>query len=254
MNSPRRPLPRPGRAARYSGHVAPPRISRRAAQPRLAGAGRRAEGHLGPAQEQRRHAATTGRPARSIRKSPRRSTSTTPRATTTASAATPRATRSASCARPRTSASSRRSSGSPPRPAWPMPERDPAAAARAAANQGLVEAMEAAVQFYRLQLATARAAEARAYLDRRGLAPATRDRFEIGYRARQPHRAARASDRQGLRPRAAGRGRPRRRCPRTAAAPTTASAAASSSRSATPAAAPSPSAPARSRRGRSRST
>ena len=41
--------------------------------------------------------------------------------------------------------------------------------------------MEAAVQFYRLQLATARAAEARAYLDRRGLAPATRDRFEIGF-------------------------------------------------------------------------
>ena len=33
-----------------------------------------------------------------------------------------------------------------------MPERDPAAAARAAANQGLAEAMEAAVQFYRLQL------------------------------------------------------------------------------------------------------
>ncbi|HRO13061.1 MAG TPA: DNA primase [Amaricoccus sp.] len=62
-----------------------------------------------------------------------------------------------------------------------MPERDPAAAARTAANQGLVEAMEAAVQFYRLQLATARAAEARAYLDRRGLTPATRDRFEIGY-------------------------------------------------------------------------
>jgi DNA primase len=63
----------------------------------------------------------------------------------------------------------------------PMPAQDPAAAARAAANQGLAEAMEAAVQFYRLQLNTARATEARAYLDRRGLAPATRDRFEIGY-------------------------------------------------------------------------
>ena len=62
-----------------------------------------------------------------------------------------------------------------------MPERDPAAAARATANQGLTEAMEAAVQFYRLQLATTRATDARAYLDRRGLAPATRDRFEIGY-------------------------------------------------------------------------
>jgi DNA primase len=62
-----------------------------------------------------------------------------------------------------------------------LPERDPAAAARTAANQGLVEAMEAAVQFYRLQLSTTRAADARAYLDRRALAPATRDRFEIGY-------------------------------------------------------------------------
>ncbi len=37
------------------------------------------------------------------------------------------------------------------------------------------------MQFYRLQINTARAAEARAYLDRRGLAPATRERFEIGY-------------------------------------------------------------------------
>ncbi len=62
-----------------------------------------------------------------------------------------------------------------------MPDRDPVAAARAAANQGLADAMEAAVQFYRLQLQTTRAADARAYLDRRALAPATRDRFEIGY-------------------------------------------------------------------------
>jgi DNA primase len=41
--------------------------------------------------------------------------------------------------------------------------------------------MEAAVRFYRGQLNGARAAEARAYLDRRGLAPAMRERFEIGY-------------------------------------------------------------------------
>ena len=62
-----------------------------------------------------------------------------------------------------------------------MPARDPAAAARAAANQGLVEAMEAAVRFYRAQLNGARAAEARAYLERRGLtrgdARALRDRL-----------------------------------------------------------------------------
>ncbi len=63
----------------------------------------------------------------------------------------------------------------------PMPARDPAAQARAAAQMGLVEAMEAAVQFYRMSLNGARAAEARAYLDRRGLAPATRDTFEIGF-------------------------------------------------------------------------
>lgn len=62
-----------------------------------------------------------------------------------------------------------------------MPAQDPAAAARSAANQGLAEALEAAVQFYRLQLSTGRAAEARGYLDRRGLAAVTRERFEIGY-------------------------------------------------------------------------
>ena len=62
-----------------------------------------------------------------------------------------------------------------------MPARDPAEAARAAANQGLAEAMEAAVRFFRLQLATARATEARGYLDRRGMSAPIRDRFEIGY-------------------------------------------------------------------------
>ncbi len=62
-----------------------------------------------------------------------------------------------------------------------MPARDPGEAARIAANQGLAEAMEAAVRFFRLQLSAARATEARAYLDRRGLSAALRDRFEIGY-------------------------------------------------------------------------
>ncbi len=63
----------------------------------------------------------------------------------------------------------------------PMPDRDPAAAARAEAAKGLAEAMEAAVRFYRMQLNSARAAEARAYLDRRELGAATRERFEIGF-------------------------------------------------------------------------
>ena len=62
-----------------------------------------------------------------------------------------------------------------------MPVRDPEAARRAEKRDGLVEAMEAAVQFYRMNLHGARAIEARAYLERRGLAAATQERFELGY-------------------------------------------------------------------------
>ncbi len=62
-----------------------------------------------------------------------------------------------------------------------MPARDPEAARRAEKRDGLVEAMEAAVQFYRLNLHGARAVEARAYLERRGLTAATEARFELGY-------------------------------------------------------------------------
>lgn len=64
----------------------------------------------------------------------------------------------------------------------PMPERSKGAPPGEADRRSrLHAAMEAAVAFYRLELATARGAEARAYLDRRGLAPATRERFDIGY-------------------------------------------------------------------------
>jgi DNA primase len=62
-----------------------------------------------------------------------------------------------------------------------LPEQDPAAAARAEEAKGLAEAMEAAVQFYRLQFNGARATDARDYLARRGLAAATIERFEIGF-------------------------------------------------------------------------
>jgi len=62
-----------------------------------------------------------------------------------------------------------------------VPARDPEAAARDAARAGLAEAMEAAVRFYRTQLTGARAAEARDYLDRRGVGAAARERFELGY-------------------------------------------------------------------------
>jgi DNA primase len=63
----------------------------------------------------------------------------------------------------------------------PMPARDPAAAARAAQLGGLGELMEAAVRFYRARLASAEAAPARAYLDRRGVMAETRARFELGF-------------------------------------------------------------------------
>lgn len=63
----------------------------------------------------------------------------------------------------------------------PMPARDPGAAVRAEKRDALVEAMEAAVQFYRMNLNGARAIEARSYLERRGLTAETQARFEIGY-------------------------------------------------------------------------
>jgi DNA primase len=62
-----------------------------------------------------------------------------------------------------------------------MPARDPQAAQKADRATELAKATEAAVAHFRLQLKTQTAAEARAYLDRRGLDAATLDRFEIGF-------------------------------------------------------------------------
>ena len=65
----------------------------------------------------------------------------------------------------------------------PMPARDPRAAEKADHASQLAKVTEAAVGHFRLQLKTAAAAaaEARAYLERRGLDAATLDRFEIGF-------------------------------------------------------------------------
>ncbi|MBV2360321.1 DNA primase [Thalassococcus sp. CAU 1522] len=63
----------------------------------------------------------------------------------------------------------------------PMPERDPRAQQKADRRAVLSEVMEQAVQFYRLQLRTSAAAEARAYLERRGLDAGALERFEIGF-------------------------------------------------------------------------
>ncbi|MEY8829002.1 DNA primase [Sedimentitalea sp. XS_ASV28] len=62
-----------------------------------------------------------------------------------------------------------------------MPARDPRAQEKTDRRSGLAEVMEQAVQFFRLQLRTGAAAEARAYLDRRGMSEQKQDRWEIGF-------------------------------------------------------------------------
>ncbi|MEM9637426.1 MAG: DNA primase [Pseudomonadota bacterium] len=63
----------------------------------------------------------------------------------------------------------------------PMPARDPKAQQKADKRTQLAEVMEQAVKFFRLQLQTGAAAEARAYLERRGLGAETLERWEIGF-------------------------------------------------------------------------
>ncbi|MBM1814258.1 DNA primase [Pseudosulfitobacter pseudonitzschiae] len=63
----------------------------------------------------------------------------------------------------------------------PMPQRDPQAQQKADTRTQLAEVMEQAVQYYRLQLKTGVAADARAYLERRGLSQQALDRWEIGF-------------------------------------------------------------------------
>ncbi|NPD13641.1 DNA primase [Xinfangfangia sp. D13-10-4-6] len=62
-----------------------------------------------------------------------------------------------------------------------MPERDPKAAAIADKRSQLSEVMEEAVRWFRLQLKTQAAADARAYLAKRGLSEAAQGRWEIGF-------------------------------------------------------------------------
>ncbi|WP_163849394.1 DNA primase [Pseudooceanicola aestuarii] len=62
-----------------------------------------------------------------------------------------------------------------------LPARDPRAAKQAEARDRLGEIMDQAVRYFRRALSTGPGAEARAYLDRRGLSEAARDRWEIGF-------------------------------------------------------------------------
>ena len=61
-----------------------------------------------------------------------------------------------------------------------VPERDPRAQEKADHRTQLAEVMEQAVQFFRLQLKTAAASDARDYLTRRGLSAQAQDQWEIG--------------------------------------------------------------------------
>ena len=63
----------------------------------------------------------------------------------------------------------------------PMPERDLQAQQKADRRTQLVEIMELALQYFRLQLNTSAGADARAYLSGRALSQQALDRFEIGY-------------------------------------------------------------------------
>ena len=63
----------------------------------------------------------------------------------------------------------------------PMPARDPKAQEKSDRATQLAEVMDLAARWFRLQLNTGVAADARAYLSRRGLDAATIERFEIGF-------------------------------------------------------------------------
>lgn len=63
----------------------------------------------------------------------------------------------------------------------PMPARDPQAQQKADKRSLLADVMEQAVNFFRLQLNTGAAVEARSYLGRRGLDEKALERWEIGF-------------------------------------------------------------------------
>ncbi|HHS93889.1 MAG TPA: DNA primase, partial [Rhodobacterales bacterium] len=62
-----------------------------------------------------------------------------------------------------------------------MPARDPKAQEKADRRSQLVQVMEQAVQYFRLQLQTTQGAPARDYLERRGLKEEAQARWDIGF-------------------------------------------------------------------------
>ncbi|RJL07680.1 DNA primase, partial [Paracoccus siganidrum] len=79
-----------------------------------------------------------------------------------------------------------------------VPEPDPRSRERSDRRDRLLEVTEAALRWFRLQLQTAAAAEARDYLARRGLDRAAEDRFEIGFAPDSRHGLIRALREKGL--------------------------------------------------------
>ena len=63
----------------------------------------------------------------------------------------------------------------------PMPARDPVEAERADRRTEIARVMDEAFKWFRLQLKTSAAAEARAYIAKRGLSEAAQDRWEVGF-------------------------------------------------------------------------
>lgn len=81
-----------------------------------------------------------------------------------------------------------------------MPARDPKAAEKADRRSELIAVMEEAVKWYRLQLKTAPAADARAYLLKRRLAEPAQDRWEIGFAPDHRQGAFQALTAKGIAP------------------------------------------------------
>jgi DNA primase len=82
----------------------------------------------------------------------------------------------------------------------PMPARDPQAAQKADRRSQLVEVMEEAIKFCRLQLKTTAGQVAREYLDRRGLNAEAQERWGIGWSPEGKHAVFAAMQTKGFAP------------------------------------------------------
>ncbi len=81
-----------------------------------------------------------------------------------------------------------------------MPARDPQAAQKADRRTQLSQVMEEAVKWFRLQLKTSAASDARAYLDKRRMSPAAQERWEIGFAPDQRQALFQALTQKGIAP------------------------------------------------------